>query len=377
MKATVQAFKVKKHKVEVFSADQGVISQSLFRVAIPAVQRYLNDEENIVTECGEAYNHNNGNPYIEHVICQIKELQRFAVLYILRNPNFKNLKFTRIQILKLWDELYYWALVIINLKPEFNISRITKYEAYHQKKPDLRMIRLLPIFSVLYVYRHAANAELNSQHDFWQLGLYVRPSSTVPGAIRAAVLINTRLHIITTTAIKGVSDGGRVAIYPTMDSNIECLLEKHNPSKDDSLQIMQFSDDPVPASQIPSSTVPHVQQFEPAPVSVPAAASPPVHLVTVSVTPVVFTDSSNPSIPTAVSTFAPVAEPSISTVAHIDPVSPFPIPDPVPPSISPTSTDPTTAPVEQSLRRPLLRRSPSQRLLESPFASHRILSIQN
>ena len=63
VKATVQAFKVKKHKIEVFSADQGVISQSLFRVAIPAVQRCLNDEENIVTECGEAYNHNNGTPY--------------------------------------------------------------------------------------------------------------------------------------------------------------------------------------------------------------------------------------------------------------------------------------------------------------------------
>ncbi len=38
VKATVRAFKVKKHKVEVFSADQGVISQSLFRIAIPAVQ---------------------------------------------------------------------------------------------------------------------------------------------------------------------------------------------------------------------------------------------------------------------------------------------------------------------------------------------------
>jgi hypothetical protein len=129
---------------------------------------------------------------------------------------FKNFKFTRIQIFKLWGELFYWALVIINLKPAFNNPRITKYEAFHQKKPDLRMIRLLPIFSVLYVHRHAANDELNSQHDFWQLGLYVGPLSSVPGAIRAAVLINKRLHIITTTAIKGVSDGGHVVIYPTM-----------------------------------------------------------------------------------------------------------------------------------------------------------------
>ncbi len=55
----------------------------------------------------------------------------------------------------------------IFFEPAFNDPTITKYQAFHQKKADLRMIRLLPIFSVLYVHRHAANDELNSQHDFW------------------------------------------------------------------------------------------------------------------------------------------------------------------------------------------------------------------
>jgi hypothetical protein len=132
VQATVKAFKAKGHnKVEVFSADQGVLSQSLFRVAIPDVQKYLTEVENIIAECGEAYNHNNSTPYIEHVIRQVKELQRFAVLYILRNQNFQHFKFTRIQIFKLWVELFYWALTIINLKPAFNNPKITKYEAYH------------------------------------------------------------------------------------------------------------------------------------------------------------------------------------------------------------------------------------------------------
>ena len=351
VKATVQSFKAKGHKVEVFSADQGVISQSLFRVAIPEVQKYLREDENIVPECGEAYNHNNGTPYIEHLIRQIKELQRFAVLYILRNPNFKDFKFTRVQIFKLWGELYYWALMIINLKPAFNDPTITKYQAFHQKKPDLRMIRLLPIFSVLYVHRHAANDELNSQHDFWQLGLYVGPSSTVPGAIRAAVLINKRLHIITTTAIKGVSDGGHVAIYPTSDSSIECLLEKQAANAEEPLQILQFPEEPaVPASQIPLSKVPHVQQFEPASSPVPAASTV-VQSVPVSTPSVAATDSSNSSIPTAVYTSATVTVPSISTVAHIDPVSPFLISDPVPSSTSTTSPAPTSAPVAPSSSR--------------------------
>jgi hypothetical protein len=208
------------------------------------------------------------------------------------------------------------------------------------------MIRLLPIFSVLYVYRHAANDELNSQ-----LGLYIEPSPTVPGAIRAAVLINKRLHFIATTAIKGVSDGGHVAFHSTMNSSIECLLEKHDPSiesKDDSLQIMQFSDDPVPASQIPLSNVPHVQQFEPAPVLVLPAASTVVPTVPLSAPSVVAPASFDSSIPIAVSPSTPAAEPSISADAHIDPVSTLSVQDPVPPPTITTSPASSTAPVVPS-----------------------------
>jgi len=362
VQATVQAFKAKGHKVEVFSADQGVLSQSLFRVAIPEVQKYLIEVEHIVPECGEAYNHNNGTPYIEHVVRQVKELQRFAVLYVLRNPNFQHFKFTRLQIFKLWGELFYWALVIINLKPAFNDPRITKYQAYHQKKPDLRMIRLLPIFAVLYVYRHAANDELNSQHDYWQLGLYVGPSSAVPGAIRAAVLINKRVHIITTTAIKGVSDGGHVAIYPTSDSNIECLLDNQQPSIDEPIPtIVPFStDDTVPASQLQLPNVPHVQQLDPAPAPV-LATSPVVPPVSVSVPTAVSTDSSNSSSPIVVPT-ATVASPSVSTAAHTDPVSPLIIPDPVPSSLSTNTPAPLTATVSASSSRSKKPRPASPRV---------------
>eukprot|EP01037_Dinobryon_pediforme_P021392 gene21392-22250_t len=142
VKATVEAFKSNQFKVDVFSADQGILTQSLFRVAVPAVQAYLKNQ-NIIPECGEAYNHNNGTPYIEHSIRQIKELQRFAMLYIPRNPNFHTFGFTRTQILKHW---------------------------------------------ALYVYRHASHSELQSQHDYWQFGLYgldclqdvVIPPTTTP-----------------------------------------------------------------------------------------------------------------------------------------------------------------------------------------------------
>jgi hypothetical protein len=131
------------------------------------------------------------------------------------------------------------------LKPAYNDPTITKYEAYYGRKPDLRATRLLPIFSVLYMYRYAHKNELNSQHDFWQLGLY-GPFPSVPIAIRAAVFINKRVHIITTTAIKGVSDGGQqVAIYPDTESSIDFLLDQTIPV-DNSNKTSPVPSDPIP-----------------------------------------------------------------------------------------------------------------------------------
>ena len=124
--------------------------------------------------------------------------------------------------------------MIIKLKPAYNNPTITRYEAHLQTKPDLRAIRLLPIFSTLYVLRRTANIELQSQHDFWQLGLYVGLSPSVPGAIiRAAVLINGDVqHILTTSAIKEVSDGGQVSVYPTADTSLNCQYEKDTAVQD-------------------------------------------------------------------------------------------------------------------------------------------------
>ena len=136
VQATLETFKAKGHKVKVFAANQGILSQAFFRVFLPEVIHYLQEVEHIFSECGEAYNHYKGTPHIEHVIRQIEELQRFAMLFILRNPNFKHFQFTRIQIFKLWGGLIYWAIVIINLKPAYNDPTITTtYEAYYGRKP--------------------------------------------------------------------------------------------------------------------------------------------------------------------------------------------------------------------------------------------------
>ena len=97
VQSTIEAQKARKFKTEVFAADQGILSQALFRVAVPAVQQYLTEQDPpIIPECGgEAHNHNNGTPHIEHLSRQLKELERFEVFYVLRNPNFSKFKFTK------------------------------------------------------------------------------------------------------------------------------------------------------------------------------------------------------------------------------------------------------------------------------------------
>lgn len=205
------------HKIEVFAADQGILTQSHFRVFLPATRRFL-ESKGIETECSEAYNHDYGTNHIERAIRSIKELIRFAVLYIFNNPNFALTGFSKNQILQLWGDLFFWAIHLINLKPCVNVPGKTKYEVFHNRRPDLRRIRLLPIFSVLYVLRQAsAKSALQSNRKFWQKGLYIGPSDQTPGAIRVAVITRNKLKVIVTTNFKSVSDGGDLNIHAVAD----------------------------------------------------------------------------------------------------------------------------------------------------------------
>ncbi len=214
---TVSTYERFHHEIVLFAADQGILTQSHFRVFMPAARKYL-ESKGIRTECSEAYTHDHGTSHVERAIRAIKEKIRFAVLYLFNNPNFVYLGFTKTQILQLWGDLFYWALHVINLQPCVNVPEKTKYELFHGRKPDLRSIRLLPIFSVLYVLRQAsAKQDLPSNRKFWQRGLYVGPSDQTPGAIRVAVVTKGKLKIIVTTNFKSVSDGGDINIHHIVD----------------------------------------------------------------------------------------------------------------------------------------------------------------
>ncbi len=97
-------------------------------------------------------------------------------------------------------------------------STVTKWEIYHGFKPDLRTIRRLRIFSVLYVLCSSkTNNPVSTNKRYWKRGLYVGPSIIVPGSIRAAINTNKRIKIVTTSNFKRVSDGGALQIYNQID----------------------------------------------------------------------------------------------------------------------------------------------------------------
>eukprot|EP01034_Spumella_vulgaris_P022931 gene22931-29109_t len=210
-------------KIELLAADSGITSQSMFEVFTTDVEKLL-QEHQIKQERAEPYNHSRGTPVVERVIRAIKELIRLAMMYILTNPNFESLGFTKVNILKLWGELFYWSINVINFKPCPHKKEITRYEAFYGKKPNIQNMRILPIFSVVLLYRDANMTVVEESSEdkvvttystnqpVNRIGLYVGPSLKTPGAIRAASMTGSNLKIFVTSKFTAATDGGGLNI---------------------------------------------------------------------------------------------------------------------------------------------------------------------
>ena len=229
----IESYKRDGHQVQVFAADQGVLSQAMFKIVTPEVDKYLLQQQ-VKAEISEPYTHNNGSTHVERVIRTIQELMRFAMLYVLKNPNFPSFGFTKKQIMKCWGNISLWSINLVNLQPCVHAPPKTKYEVYHNERPDLRQIRLL---------RRTANKELNSTREFWQKGLYIGPSIETPGAINAIVLTRGKLKVITTTAIKSISDRGSLDPHKIVSRALPSLIQEHdNPIIDDHISHTEDAD---------------------------------------------------------------------------------------------------------------------------------------
>jgi hypothetical protein len=139
-------------KIEKFAADSGFISNSQYRVFTSEVVAYLL-ECGIEIERAEAYNHSIGTAFIENMVKLIKQLMRQAYRYVESNEHIKKLRFKELDILKLWGEIFHWAINVINLYPSPRAEGKTREEAFSGLKPNIQHTRLLPIFSTVMIWR--------------------------------------------------------------------------------------------------------------------------------------------------------------------------------------------------------------------------------
>ena len=214
------------HTIQELVADSGIVTDGKFRVRTPDTVSYCNSQK-IRTSGAEGYNHSNGTPHIERVFQLVHKMIRTGVLYILQNPNFPHLGFTRREVLMCWGELFHWSMTVILLKESLNNPGLTRFELFYKRVPNIQEIRLLPIFSVLLVYRPVPNrASIDgANRGFYQRGLYVGPDRLVTGGIRVIVKVGSTLQLIVSTKYKCVTDGGGTNVYPYVERGLQDLVD--------------------------------------------------------------------------------------------------------------------------------------------------------
>ena len=237
------------------ASDSGVLTQSTFNTMTPEVEGYLLSL-NIKTERAEPHNHSRGTATVERSIRSIKDLMRMAFTYVLRNPNLSEVGMTTEHILKLWGELFFWAITVINFKVCGHKSDKSKYEVFTGTTPNMQTMRLLPIFSFVLVYdehnKKSTTFGAYSEHSHNRPGIYVGPSLNTPGAIRVALMNNKHMSIKVISKYPAVTDGGGLKIHD--------LISSHIP---------QFIND----------TTPPMEKVQDSPTSIPTAKTPPQHMV--------------------------------------------------------------------------------------------------
>lgn len=258
VKDLVAHYKLYNKRIVTLAADKGILTEGKFRVRTSATIAYC-QAENIRCVGAEPGNHSNGTPHIERVFQLVHNLIRTAVHYVLQNPNFPHLGFTRTEILKCWGELFYWSLVVICMKESPNNPGVSRVYLMTGVVPNIQDKRLLPIFSVLLVYRYTpTKASLDgANRPFYQHGLYLGPDSLVKGGIRVAIKVNGQLQIVVSTKYKCVTDGGAINVYPAIQRGLRSLLEGSTVS--DAESVVGGNQPDISASPVSTQPVPQAQ----------------------------------------------------------------------------------------------------------------------
>jgi len=116
VKYAIQGLRRDGHTAHEFTADTGINSAAVWQVMSPEVERYLLDE-GILVKRSEPRNHANGTSQVEAGIGNVKILIRFAYQYMFGNNILSKLKDVKeSDILKLWGEIFTWAVIVSGLK---------------------------------------------------------------------------------------------------------------------------------------------------------------------------------------------------------------------------------------------------------------------
>ena len=99
---------------------------------------------------------------------------------------------------------------------------MTRYEAFHGHRPNMQEIRLLPIFSVLLVYRRAEQRSKSDPYDQprYIYGLYVGREVETSGNIRVAINTDKGVRILVTSKYKAVTEGAQVDFNDEIDRSV-------------------------------------------------------------------------------------------------------------------------------------------------------------
>ena len=212
------------HHVKSFAADEGISSSSDCRVMTTEVERYLIQKRCKLVKA-DPYNHQNGTPKVERMIQTIKNRMRMAFQYGLSNQNIERLGYSRVGIMKLWGEVFMWAIEVENMKRSRGNTIKSKWEVFTGQVPNIQDRRMLPIFSVIKVHRVEGKTRTDaSEGGYYQYGLYCGPCTFGKGVIRAAVVQKGVISILRTSKYKGVSDGGDAMQYVNVNGGIELVI---------------------------------------------------------------------------------------------------------------------------------------------------------
>lgn len=222
------------YKIGTVSADTGIVPAPMYMTFTGPVLILLREKQAWYHRA-ENNNHAIGGEDIENGVKQVRRLMRVAFAYVLQNPNVALLGWQHEELLRLWGEVFLWSLVVINLRKCKNVPEKTRYEVFMQRRFNMQRVRLLPIFSVVLVWRYVINKEGQTNREGWQKALYVGPESVHPG--KEPTSGNARFatrrerkdgkvdfKIVVTSKIKNVTDGGDLDLNAVIDQGTRFMI---------------------------------------------------------------------------------------------------------------------------------------------------------